>query len=227
MVATKGDGWVLAPSLVVLMNEVDARNPKRKKTSDGSIGDASHQASKSEHNPDRDDDPLPRGIVSAVDITKDSAAQMEAIRKTVIADPRCWYWIHDGRIWSRTNDFKPRPYTGSNPHEGHGHLSLMQTRQAALDTSSWGVAKAPAPPAPKPKPEPKIPPTLKRGDKSELVAVLQRFLGVRPDSGHFGPITAKAVRRYQREQKIEDDGVVGRNTWTRILTTLKLPGFNA
>lgn len=148
MVAKSGAGWQLAPALVDLIDEVDEAWPKRKKAFDGSIGDQAHAARSSEHNPDRDPDPMPRGFVSALDITKDSAAQMEALRKALIADPRVWYVIHDGTIWSRTYGFKPRKYTGSNPHREHLHVSLMQTGSGAKG-GKWGLGKpTPTKPAP-------------------------------------------------------------------------------
>lgn len=158
MVAKSGTGWRLAPSLVDLIDEVDARWPNRKRTSDGSIGDASHSARPSDHNPDRDSDPMPAGLVSALDISKDSAAQMEELRKKLIADPRTWYVIHRGKIWSRTYDFRERDYTGSNSHDVHLHVSLMQTAAGAR-SGAWGVASAPKP-APKPVPAPKTPAQL-------------------------------------------------------------------
>lgn len=163
MVAKSGTGWKLAPSLVDLIDEVDARWPNRKRTSDGSIGDNAHAARTSQHNPDRDDDPMPAGYVSALDITKDSAAQMEEIRKKLIADPRTWYVIHRGRMWSRTRGFREEPYYGTNAHTEHLHVSLVQTAAGAR-SGSWGIGRtAPATPL---KPAPK---TL-----AQLVAQLRR-----------------------------------------------------
>lgn len=150
MVAKSGSGWQLAPALVDLIDEVDERWPKRKHSSDGSIGDTSHAARASEHNPDRDPDPMPRGYVSALDITKDSAEQIEELRKKLIADPRVWYVIHDGTIWSRTYGFKPRKYTGSNPHRVHLHVSLMQTGAGAKG-GKWGLGPV-VPPKPEKQP---------------------------------------------------------------------------
>ncbi len=156
MVAKSGTGWKLAPSLVDLIDEVDARWPNRKRTSDGSIGDASHSARASEHNPDRDPDAMPLGLVSALDITKDSAAQMEVLRLKLIADPRTWYVIHNGRIWSRTNGFASRAYAGSNPHTEHMHVSLMQTI-AGSRAGTWNlgrsIATPPRPPVVAPRPK--------------------------------------------------------------------------
>ena len=46
--------WTLAPALVQLRQELNARWPGRSKASDGTIGDAAHKARVSEHNPDAD-----------------------------------------------------------------------------------------------------------------------------------------------------------------------------
>lgn len=161
MVAKSGNGWKLAPSLDDLIDEVDARWPKRSKSFDGSIGDLAHAARSSEHNPDHDPDPMPAGLVSALDITKDSAAQMEELRKKLIADPRTWYVIHNGKIYSRTHGFKAQAYNGANAHEHHLHVSLMQTA-AGAKAGPWKVAvKAPVPPT-KPDPKPTTPPVATR-----------------------------------------------------------------
>lgn len=222
--------WHLAPSLKVLVAEVDARWPKRKRGSDGTIGDDSHAARASEHNPDRDDDPMPRGAVSAADITKDSVAQMTAIRKALIDDPRTWYVIHAGRIYRRKTGFKSEKYNGPNPHTNHLHVSVLQTKRAHDDTGPWGIAGKGSPkPDAKPKVEPKepckVPDTLKRGSNrnTELVSTLQRFLGV--DESGFADRTTIAVERFQQARGLKVDGIVGPKTWAVILTALDLPGY--
>jgi hypothetical protein len=47
---------------------------------------------------------------------------------------------------------------------------------------------------------------------SGIVKKVQRRLGVRPVSGHYGPITRRAVRRFQRRRGLEVDGVLGAAT---------------
>lgn len=232
--------WHLAPSLAKLRDEVDERWPRRSKVSDGTIGDAAHSARTSQHNPNDDPrDSIPNGAVTAIDITSTNTALRDAVLKAAIGNARVWYVINRGKIWSRTYDWRERDYDGSNPHTNHIHISLEQNGKAYADTSSWGIAKVePVKPAAapeksvdgavsRPKTAAKTPPTLRRGSKGELVATLQRFLGVRPDSGKFGPLTAAAVRRYQREQGLVADGVVGPKTWGKITKSLKIPGYNA
>lgn len=226
MVATRGDDWELAPSLVQLVEEVDAAWPNRRKTSDGSIGDRAHAARKSDHNPDDDGDPMPRGTVSAVDITKLPGDGTNVLIAALIRDPRVWYVIHDGKTWSRTYGFKPRKYTGSNPHTDHVHVSLNQNL-AATKANSWGLCRPAEPEPDGPPADGRVLPVLSRGDRHELVETAQRFLGVTPLGTYFGPRTDRAVRRYQRAQGLQADGVVGPDTWARMLRALKLPGWRA
>src|SRR5690606_29069239 len=56
--------YYLAPSLVKLRDLINQNWPNRDKSSDGWIGDPSHQARKSDHNPDYS----AGGVVRAIDV---------------------------------------------------------------------------------------------------------------------------------------------------------------
>lgn len=65
---------------------------------------------------------------------------------------------------------------------------------------------------------------LRRGSKGEQVKALQRMLhamgynlGKNPCDGDFGEKTETAVRTYQRLHDLTKDGVVGKNTWAKLL----------
>jgi Putative peptidoglycan binding domain len=60
-------------------------------------------------------------------------------------------------------------------------------------------------------------PTLRKGDKSndKWVEYLQQLLGLEID-GKFGPATEKAVRKFQTDNKLQVDGVVGNQTWAAL-----------
>ncbi len=57
--------------------------------------------------------------------------------------------------------------------------------------------------------------TLKLGSKGEQVNALQTFLGITTD-GDFGANTHAAVKRYQRQHGLTDDGIVGPQTWAHM-----------
>ncbi len=62
---------------------------------------------------------------------------------------------------------------------------------------------------------------LKRGARGSQVRRLQQELtqsGVYtgPVNGRFGPLTQRAVRRFQRENGLRVDGIVGRQTWSAL-----------
>jgi hypothetical protein len=129
MVARSGDGWVLAPCLGELMDQADAAWPDRDTASDGSIGDARHQAeSFSDHNPRQGADGV--WYVSAVDITADDFSDALAFNLTL--DARVKYVIWDRRYyqrvpWSDDPVGAWVPYTGSDPHTGHIHVSVQMS----------------------------------------------------------------------------------------------------
>lgn len=67
-------------------------------------------------------------------------------------------------------------------------------------------------------------PILRKGDTGEAVKTLQRLLlalGYKMDGygvdGSFGPATEKAVKQFQKANKLVVDGVCGIDTWTAIL----------
>ncbi len=146
-----GRGWRLAPALIALEAEADRVAPKRRRTSDGSIGDRAHAARASNHNPDR-------GWVDAIDISHDPARGMDIhahVRSWVARqDPRLDEVISNHRIW--THDRRKegwRPYSGENGHTFHAHITVRDSHRH--DTSPWfGSVLLPTKPNPHPHPQP-------------------------------------------------------------------------
>ena len=65
---------------------------------------------------------------------------------------------------------------------------------------------------------------LQNGAKNEQVKARQRLLiangyscGKHKDDGDFGNDTETAVKKYQKTNKLEVDGIVGTNTWNKLL----------
>lgn len=124
--------YYLAPSLLALRGEIDAQWPDRDRRSDGWIGDTSHSARVSDHNPDW----TAGGVVRALDIDVDGI-DVRRLLSEVIGDPRVWYVIHDRKIYSRSVDWKPSVYLGSNPHTAHVHVSLVHSDAAEGSEARW------------------------------------------------------------------------------------------
>jgi hypothetical protein len=129
--------FYLVPSLVALRDEINARYPKRDKSSDGWVGDTSHAARKSSHNPDYSQG----GAVRAIDIDVDDNDPTRDLRMQVldatVGDHRVWYVISNGIIYSDTYGWRARKYTGSNPHTKHVHVSVKENPSQWKDTSRW------------------------------------------------------------------------------------------
>lgn len=124
--------WYLAPALAVGRSEVNTRWPNRDKTSDGTIGDAAHQATRSDHNPNS------RESVDAWDMDKDGV-DVWAVIRAFERHPSSHYWIYNRQIADRDNGWEPVPYNGPNPHTAHVHFSIRQSAAAEQDRRPWGL----------------------------------------------------------------------------------------
>lgn len=175
-----GAAWFVPDSLKALRDEVNARWPDRSTASDGTIGDTAHSQSQSEHNPvGHQFGPQygTPGAVHAMDITAEGI-DVQVLLDALIGDQRVWYVIHDGHIWSKTYGWEKRPYTGSNPHRTHVHVSLRADDQADAvraeqDTSTW---LEPAEEKPVPPPEPGQPAYVTREEyQADMDRIAEAF----------------------------------------------------
>jgi hypothetical protein len=116
-----------APACRGALNDANARWPNRNKANDGIIGDASHQARKSDHN---------QG--NAVDITHDpvSGCTGDIIAAAALKDPRTKYVIWNRQIAFTAKGGQWTNYQGPNPHTKHCHISILSS--ARDNTSKWG-----------------------------------------------------------------------------------------
>ena len=68
-------------------------------------------------------------------------------------------------------------------------------------------------------------PLVRQGDQNHPVKTLQYLLRARGHSvavdGIFGPLTEAAVRALQQQKGLAVDGIVGHNTWSALIITVK------
>jgi hypothetical protein len=121
--------WRLAESLVKLRDQVNAAYPGRNKASDGTIGDAAHAATVSDHNPNS------AGVVTAFDITHDPAHGLNIwdLANDIREDNRVKYLIANNRIWIQGGW---EEYTGVDPHTSHLHVSVTGNYD---DPRDWAI----------------------------------------------------------------------------------------
>lgn len=148
-------GWLVAPSLNILLAEVNYRWRSRPTASDGSIGNAAHAARTSDHNPwvvlNGQAYVTARDFTNA-DMDGDEGAWYDDIAEIIsehlraTRDDRVKYVIWRARMFSSyatasTPAWQWRPYTGPNLHYKHCHVSVVADARL-LDTRSWGLADA-------------------------------------------------------------------------------------
>ena len=176
--------WRLAKGLETLRSQVNQMWPQRSKESDGSVGDTSHSARKSDHNPDA------RGVVHAIDITHDPRNGFDSYKfaDMLLAkqDPRLSYIISNRRIGSGPGGPEPgkwRHYSGTNPHDHHVHISITTSRED--DVHPWDIEGAQS------TPKPNAPAAL---DVKAEIKAFQTAHGLTPD-GLVGPQTWLEIKK--------------------------------
>ena len=114
------------PAAIAVLRQATALSPKRKKASDGLLPSAAHLKA----SPDSD-----HNTGFAVDLTHDPKHGIDCVEiyEQLKNDKRVKYLIFQGKIWLRGK--LDKPYTGSNPHNKHLHISIKD--QCGDDTSPW------------------------------------------------------------------------------------------
>ena len=223
--------WRLAKALEELRSEINAKWPNRDKTSDGSVGDLSHQARTSDHNPNA------AGVVRAIDVDADgipAAWLAEHVRQRGQAGEGRLkpegYVIFNHRIASDKHGWVWRAYDGQNPHTAHVHISCSVSASNYDDSGDWGIASGDATST---KPKKLGLPRFKRGSRrlkveSPLmsgtdVRYVQRRIGAEPD-GFYGPDTEELVKVWQRAKGLQETGRVGKQTWASMRVESTITG---
>jgi len=142
--------WVLTKGLQNLRDQMNAAFPDRDKTSDGTIGDAAHQAETSGHNPDDtagsraewNGDPDSTPEVRAWDMDSDlrspgvTAQQVvDHIRHLPSVSSVLRYMIYNRKIYKASNGWAAEDYTGPSAHTEHIHFSGAYSQAADNNTS--------------------------------------------------------------------------------------------
>lgn len=215
----------IARACTAALQQASSLWPKRRRSSDGTIGDQAHRARRSWHNPSKPDGtPDPDGVVYAFDLSHDPAngCDAHALVRAAVArrDRRVLQAISDRRIWTKARAAEGwRPYSGQNPHTKHAHVTVDP--RFADDTSPWWVLPKPKTPAAIVRRIVKryryrLPAAgvLERGSRGDAVRAVQERLGlterkVGAGFGTFGPRTEAAVIAFQKSKKLRPDGVVG------------------
>ena len=124
--------------------QVDDSYPDRDRTSDGWIGNLAHQATKSDHNPDK----AYGNVVRAIDLDRDLSGKAKPDLMPYLADEirrfakkdkskRVGYIIFAGKIASPRMGWRWRKYSGINPHTKHCHISF--TKKGDADGSFFNI----------------------------------------------------------------------------------------
>lgn len=208
----------LANALVTLRAQVDEAHPGRAKFNDGWIGDAAHQARKSDHNPNA------AGVVQAIDLSHDQARGFDSYAFADLLrqkrDNRIKYVISHGRIFSSSvNAWEWRPYVGADDHSHHVHISASDDPHLYDDARQWDIdAGSVAPPV-----DPPVSPPLHTHDEGApstnryplcLPFILQAEGGNDDDPNDPGGRTSRGIIQREYNAYRAAKGEPTRDVWT-------------
>lgn len=210
-----------APSAKMLLLQATALWSNRRTDSDGIVPSAAHTAA----NPTSDHEPGAAGYCHAVDLSHDPAngCDCAAITEKLRAsrDPRIKYVIFNRRIFSPST-WEWRPYSGSNPHDKHLHMSIIDTKLACEDLSPWEIGGTSM----------GIPLTI--GSTGALVGEVQERLRItgadmsRVRGNLYDSVTAQLVRNFQSSAGLPVTGVVDKATYDKLVAiTTPAPSYTS
>lgn len=219
---------------VTLRDQVNQAFPKRDKRTDGWLGDKSHQARPSDHNPDS------QGWVHAIDIDEDFlgpgkgqklasefADQLIKLAREGKDGGRLKYVVYENRVASGTYANKYWVWRSGNwGHTAHIHVSF--TSKADKDGSKFDLPILNGKEPPKPKPpaiDKKYPGLefLQAGMKNDHIKMMQKqlikkgFVIPAGPTSYYGKETIEAVKKFNRSQGWTSDGKkMSKIPWDRL-----------
>ncbi|MBW7984927.1 peptidoglycan-binding domain-containing protein [Enterobacillus tribolii] len=220
-----------APACKKALLDATQKWPNRNRAADGIMGDAAHQARRSDHNEG-----------NAFDLTHDplNGVDCATLSRDVLQDSRVKYVIYnrqinslDGKGW--------RTYNGANPHTKHMHVSIKNDKRSDVSAWPWSSAAGlsdasatgAAAPAARGTNYPGSP--VKKGQSGETVGLIQKQLNKQGSmltvDNHFGDKTYQALKLFQSRNRLTPDGIAGAQTWAALFATgsagvgAAVPGF--
>ena len=149
--------WILIAAGKALFAEFDRIAPSRDHTSDGTVGDLTHQQEVSDHNPDEtgsvpihDADHI--NEIHAIDVDnnlRESDLTMEKVVQFLLgrcrsgAEKRLRYIIYNRRIWSASSGWVQKPYAGASAHTEHAHFSFSYVSSLEASAASYHLEDIP------------------------------------------------------------------------------------
>jgi len=219
--------WVLTRNLQAFRDQMNEFFPIRKKTSDGTIGDAIHQTEHSGHNPDDteynnaewDNDSDTKSEVRAIDIDSDTGdpnVSMEDILQHLLKLAKSdnnfpiRYMIYNRRIYRNSNGWVKETYEGTSTHTEHIHLSGEYSNTADENYYNYRLDELVA---------------LTDAEKDELVtrtaSAVWNYMLERPDSTTT-PKQKSSAATYQRYNDVVNDNSANKviNTFAPVLSAI-------
>ena len=196
-----------AKSCLKALQDATGKWPARDRLKDGIMGDAAHQARKSDHNDG-----------NAFDLTHDPnhGVDCNVLSRLVINDNRVTYVIWNRQIYNRSMAAAGWRKFDGDPHIHHMHVSIASTSRDDLAQWPWSWCTGYVP----------FPGVLKEKSLGPHVGSLQQRLAdlgyaVKVDH-NFGAKTKTVVMQFQADRGLKADGVVGRTTWAVLVAGLAL-----
>lgn len=202
--------------------ELNARWPHRSKASDGTLGDQSHRARVSDHNPNR------QGVVRARDIDVDGilavalAERIVRLGKSGFKPLRGGYVILNRRIAGTHTNWQWHAYNGTDPHTGHIHLSFADAASDYDNTDSWGIATIGRKVGDR-----VLRPGIEPGTKTPAQDIknVQNALNLLGNNlkldGLYGPTTQTIVRRFKVNRGRPNTAVFEAKDWALLRSAIR------